>query len=82
MKRKSLKTQGGSNGAYTSRGGTSGGGGNLMNSNIEQRGLYQGSELMNDRFKRVRNLQQFECRERQFLRQFRKRIHESYFTNN
>jgi hypothetical protein len=52
-----------------------------MNSNIEQRGLYQGSELMNDKFKRVRNLQQFECREKQFLRQFKKRIHESYFSS-
>ena len=53
-----------------------------MNSGIEQRGLYMGSTLMADKFQRVRNLQQFELREKQFLRQFRKRIHESYFTNN
>ena len=34
---------------------------------------------MNDKFRRVRDLQMFECRERAFLRDFRKRIHESYF---
>jgi hypothetical protein len=53
----------------------------MMNSGIEQRGMYMGSTLMADKFQRVRKLQSFELREKQFLRQFRKRIHESYFTN-
>jgi hypothetical protein len=37
-------------------------------SDIEMRTLYLGSDLMNQKFKRVRDMQQFECRERQFLR--------------
>ena len=37
-------------------------------SDIEMRTLYLGSDLMNQKFKRLRDMQQFECRERQFLR--------------
>jgi hypothetical protein len=36
----------------------------MMNSGIEQRGIYMGSSLMADKFQRVRNLQQFELREK------------------
>jgi hypothetical protein len=80
--RNSLKTA--NIGSQSHRGAISSGSGTLntiMNSGIEQRGIFMGSTLMADKFQRVRNLQQFELREKQFLRQFRKRIHESYFTN-
>ena len=80
--RHSLKTA--NIGSQSHRGTISSGSGALntmMNSGIEQRGMYMGSTLMADKFQRVRKLQSFELSEKQFLRQFRKRIHESYFTN-
>ena len=40
--------------------------------------VYRGSEIMNEKFKRLRNLQMFETRERAFLKEFKKRLRESY----
>jgi hypothetical protein len=36
---------------------------------------------MNEKFKRMRDLQMFECREKAFLKDFKKRIHNSYLTS-
>ena len=40
--------------------------------------VFQGSDMMNEKFKRLRDIQMFDVRERAFLKDLKKRITESY----
>lgn len=45
------------------------------------RKIFLGSDLMNEKFRKLRQLSSFECREKSFLKDFKKRIRDSYFNN-